>query len=108
MIDEKKLIEDIKRKYCDSDFMDDGIIQLFVDFVNNQPKIGEWIPCSEELPTKPKENPVFGYRPVELYLVDCGGEYPFRAFWNGRYFTDGFSRVDAIAWRPLPEPFEEV
>ena len=63
MIDEKKLIEDIKSKYCDLDFMDDGVIQEFIDVINEQPQsvcsrrewyqkgyqdglnADKWIPC---------------------------------------------------------------
>lgn len=64
-----------------------------------------WIPVDERLPEEPKENPVFDDKPLELYLVDMGGSYPLRAFWNGKRFTDGWSVLNVIAWRPLPEPY---
>ena len=64
-----------------------------------------WIPVDERLPEEPKENPVFDDKPLELYLVDMGGSYPLRAFWNGKQFTDGWSVLNVIAWRPLPEPY---
>lgn len=64
-----------------------------------------WIPVEERLPEDPKENPVFDNKPLELYLVDIGGGYPLRAFWNGKQFTDGWSILKVIAWRPLPEPY---
>ena len=64
-----------------------------------------WIPVDERLPEEPKENPVFDDKPLELYLVDMGGSYPLRAFWNGKQFTDGWSILNVIAWRPLPEPY---
>lgn len=64
-----------------------------------------WIPVEERLPEEPKENPVFDDKPLELYLVDMGGSYPLRAFWNGKQFTDGWSILKVIAWRPLPEPY---
>ena len=64
-----------------------------------------WIPVKEALPEEPKENPVFDDKPLELYLVDMGGSYPLRAFWNGKQFTDGWSVLNVIAWRPLPEPY---
>lgn len=67
----------------------------------------QWIPCSDRLPEEPKENPIFEGKPLELYLVSVkNADYPFRAFWNGRIFTDGFGKVDAIAWQPLPEPYK--
>ena len=65
-----------------------------------------WIPCSRELPPQPKENPAFDNKALQLYLVSDGySDYPFRAFWNGKFFVDGFSHVDVIAWMPLPEPY---
>lgn len=66
-----------------------------------------WTPCSEELPPKPVENPVFDNRPLELYLVSIRADvYPMRLFWNGEHFTDGFGKVDVEAWMPLPEPYK--
>lgn len=64
-----------------------------------------WIPAEERMPEEPKENPVFDDKPLELYLVDMGGSYPLRAFWNGKQFTDGWSVLNVLAWRPLPEPY---
>ena len=59
-----------------------------------------WIPVEERLPEEPEENPVFDDKPLELYLVDMGGSYPLRAFWNGKKFTDGWSALDVKAWMP--------
>lgn len=67
-----------------------------------------WIPVSERLPDEPKENPIFEGKKIELYLVTVKGtDYPFRAFWNGKFFTDGWSKADVTAWMPLPEPYCE-
>lgn len=67
-----------------------------------------WIPVSERLPDEPKENPFFEGKKLELYLVTVNGaDYPFRAFWNGKFFADGWSKADVIAWMPLPEPYRE-
>lgn len=66
-----------------------------------------WIPCNKELPPQPEENPVFDNKPLELYLASVkGADYPFRVFWNGKFFTDGFGKVDVIAWQPLPKPYQ--
>ena len=68
---------------------------------------GGWIPCSERLPEEPEENPELDYKPLELYLVSIPGvKYPFRAFWNGECFTDGWYKVDAVAWMPLPSSYQ--
>ena len=74
------------------------------DIVSNHMNDG-WIPVEERLPEEPKENPVFDDKPLELYLVDMGGSYPLRAFWNGKEFTDGWSVLKVTAWMPLPEPY---
>lgn len=65
-----------------------------------------WILCEKELPPQPEANPAFDNRPVELYLVsEENADYPFRAFWNGKHFTDGFSVVDVVAWQPMPTAY---
>lgn len=72
-----------------------------------QGKVGGWIPVEERLPEEPKENPEFEGKKIELYLVTVKGtKYPFRAFWNGKQFTDGWSVLDVIAWHPLPETYQ--
>lgn len=79
-----------------------------VDKVEEQQKAERWIPVSERLPKEPKQNPLFENKPLELYMVcEENMDYPCRVFWNGKIFTDGFMKVDAIAWRPLPDPYKE-
>ncbi len=67
-----------------------------------------WIPVTERLPEEPEENIYFEGKRLELYLVtERRAAYPFRAFWNGKNFTDGFSRLDVTAWMPLPDAYKE-
>lgn len=66
----------------------------------------QWIPCSERLPVIPKENPDFEMKPLDIYLVCKKGGIPFRAFWNGKQFADGWTTLDVDAWMPLPEPYK--
>ena len=118
MIDEKKLIEKIEKMVIPlstpdgSESIDIGINgynECLVDVletIKEQPKVGEWIPVEERLPEEPEQNPELDDRPMELYLVDNGEGSPFRAFWNGKYFHDGWRRLDVLAWMPLPEPFK--
>ena len=111
-IDEKKLIEELRMEYeCVDDLSyfacgaKRGLVQA-ISIIKHQPKVGEWIPVEERLPEEPEQNPKLDDRPMELYLVDNGEGSPFRAFWNGKYFHDGWRRLDVLAWMPLPEPFK--
>ena len=74
--------------------------------VNVAQKKDKWIPCEKSLPPQPKENPDFEYKPLELYLVSDEGKYVYRAFWNGKFFADGFSKIHVDAWQPLPEAYK--
>lgn len=112
MIDEKKLINYIKAQINPYGKPFEGTAYEFglkvMNHIENMKKVGEWIPCSEALPPKPEENPIFDNKPLELYLVSVkNADYPIRAFWNGKFFTDGWSKVDVIAWQPLPQPFQK-
>lgn len=102
MIDEEKLNCDLFNEWKKGNV--EGIMDC-IRIVKSQPKVGVWIPAEEGLPKEPEQNPKLDDRPMELYLVDIGEDYPFRAFWNGKYFHDGMSRLDVLAWMPLPEPY---
>lgn len=120
MIDEKVLIEKLEkeRKEYQKNWDEFGNEDSFggihatkkaIKIVNQlaEEHNNGWIPCSEELPPMPKENPLFENKPLELYLVSLNStDYPWRAFWNGKFFTDGFSKVEPIAWQPLPAPYK--
>ena len=83
----------------------DGAINRIADIIRKHMNDG-WIPVEECPPEEPEENPEFEGKKIELYLVTVKGtKYPFRAMWNGRFFTDGWSKCNVIAWRPLPEPY---
>lgn len=81
--------------YCDGLMKAIGIL---LDMEAEQP---HWIPCSERLPEDGKwclftdgEN-----MSVERYKLDASDHF----FPNGRWFDFD----DAVAWMPLPEPYEE-
>lgn len=99
MIDEKKLIEDLV--YCKG--LGRRGVEAVLETINKQPKVGEWIPCSERLP----EKPMFadqGYIVQQKHVTD-----PFCLYWNGENWTDVYNEIeeDVIAWMPLPEPYRE-
>ena len=105
-IDADKLKRNVKN-HCAMPIWCHELVKAEID---EQPTIeyGTWIPVTERLPEEPEENPEFDGKPLELYLVSVNDEeYPFRAFWNGKCFTDGAFKVNAVAWMPLPEPYRE-
>ena len=110
MIDEKKLIEEIE-SYRGDIFTDE-----IIDLIKQQPKVGEWIPCSEQLP--------------ELHRVDMQSEEEYYMISDSVIITDGerisvseyevddgdregwlahdFEEIeDVIAWMPIPEPYRQ-
>lgn len=68
---------------CDGDDCLLCVVDKCIEIVQKHANEG-WIPVEERLPEKPKENPVFDGKELELYLVDIGANYPLRAFWNGQ------------------------
>ena len=107
MIDEKKLIKfirsnDFKRRTIQSK---DSLQDILIQFVEEQPKVGEWIPVSERLPED-----------GESYLVtnaeSFGQFHAYKGWYDGEHkiwHMDGnFERkMNVIAWQPLPEPYRE-
>ena len=107
MIDEKKLIEEL-RKYADELGTVRGEIELAngvlkaISIINEQPKVGEWIPCSERLPKHDGD-----------YLIqainDCEGIYMAVSSYDSQYksfSSDGVDDDNAIAWMDLPKMYE--
>ena len=120
MIDEKKLIESLRSSLNTG--RETFPLDMIIDCIEEQPKIGEWIPCSERLPDD-RDNR-FYMCTVENHEEDppmfCQyeEEYGF-GFWNDIYdehtlgFVDsefktneelGYEKV--VAWQPLPEPYQ--
>lgn len=114
MIDEKKLIEDIDN--CVAGLTNIQIMQI-ADIIESQPKVGEWIPCSERLPSETEAwcfNEQEGiHEPNEFIVQVKGAKLPTVAIFDGEsfksaYADDGYEFIDEIiAWQPLPEPYKE-
>lgn len=93
MIDEKKLIEALY-KFDKSKFLRKV---EFEKFINEQPKVDNWIPVSERLPD---------YDELVLATDDC-----YRVFiaWYSvihGWCSDRYGCCYVVAWMPLPEPYE--
>lgn len=112
MIDEKKLIEDIKN-LIDSEELaghsPGSVLHSVCEKVWEQPKIGEWIPVGERLPDVDEyilvsfEN--FSVPMIGRYTVDDDDGGTFRVGDE----DDSFAQHDLYvkAWQPLPEPYRE-
>lgn len=103
MIDEKKLIEDIEKEFdgvCVYDVSPSQAVNDFVEIVDRQPKVGEWIPCGERLPDEEGEYLASRehYEGYEIQILSFDPEDGIDVeFWK--------DEVDA--WSPLPAPFIE-
>lgn len=119
MIDEKKLIEDIHWNVREQNVISEevGHNRPFCDkanvikCINDQPKIGEWIPCSERLPEDSKTE-IYDMQLVTLDNGDvCLGVYRHDdKEWFTRMSEEETiysNNHKVIAWQPLPEPYKE-
>lgn len=121
MIDEKKLIEEIKEYTisvygCDTNdvvafqtnnenksaYIVQGICEA-IDFIKEQPKVGEWIPVSERLPNK-EELDRYG---AEFIVMIKGANKPTTLYLtrSGKWVDEGYEVYDVIAWQPLSKPY---
>lgn len=103
MIDEKKLIAEIREKIRPESFGEQcnslDVIYAMLQLIDEQPKVGEWIPCSERLPEEA--------RAIEVTMYD--GSRAIGHFYNrlDTWFDSingGF--IDVIAWKEPSEPWK--
>lgn len=121
MIDEKKLIESINNQIkwmnneaktkSDEDFIEG--LKVALALIDEYPKVGEWILCSERLPEangyghyflcclKNGVIRILGYS-KELFTTCPSGFYYEK---GGLAWKQDVNHV--IAWQPLPEPYKE-
>ena len=127
MIDEKKLIADLHNYTFTVDIPKEhkeSIIKVveayhntLIECINNQHKIGEWIPCSKRLPEEPEntsedvESDILEGKLKEYIVHIKDAEIPTCLYYAGKgcwwdEVANDFCKV--IAWQPLPEPYKEV
>lgn len=109
MIDEEVLLEKLEEliEYDTFDYAQEEpkIVMSFEELekiIVNQPKVGEWIPCSERLPED-----------EETKIVTLSDGKVEGAFWNERNWwcmDDSINlevrTEDVIAWMPLPPAYK--
>ena len=109
MIDEKKLNTDDLCDICSSaDCTNCFSSEDFKKWIDSQPKVGEWIPVSEELPEEEYDT-VLVFLESNIYdIAIWDSEYGFRPWYEG-YFGKSTPdwKSEVLAWMPLPEPYKE-
>ena len=110
MIDEKKLIEDIRKKIIPENFGERcdplDVIYGILQVIDEQPK-DEWTPCSEGLPKKSGHYIATISDNGSLYVADRWfvhkEDYDLdKSEW--RELVDG---EEVMAWKFAPEPYKE-
>lgn len=134
MIDEKRLVADFDKYIVDVEIPQEheksvlkfmGVYyKTLIDCINNQPKIGEWIPCSERLPEEHKSmfakfkgtdkwsNAMFESCSddvnVTVEFEDGSRKTMTLHTCDGEWKTDiRIVKFKVIAWQPLPETYQE-
>lgn len=109
MIDEKKLIEE-RPRWLNPDCAGNeeynkgwnACNKYWCNTIKAQPKVGEWIPCSERLPD---ESGTYIVNAIENNII-----HVTFAKWMKRMkkweLTGSRSYWKVIAWQPLPEPYQ--
>ena len=113
MIDEKKLIESLKTDFYEHYSLnhstnEENLFEMFIDNINKQPKVGEWIPVEERLPEEKKFYEEIMRSPLCLVTVlsddelMIGIDRTVNGVWT---LEETFDKSKIIAWLPLPEPY---
>lgn len=117
MIDEKKLIDEVNDLmdanllfYDDASKSRQETLDEIVDLIDEQPKVGEWIPCNERFPEEKKFYEENMRSPACLVTVlsddelMVGIDRTVNGVWT---LEETFDKPKIIAWMPLPEPYKK-
>lgn len=110
MIDEKKLIEELDKKYIQIPLVEENRDMFYhnsgyncaignaIILAKKQPKVDKWIPVSERLP---EESGMYLITAQVLSKFEV--QYVFYQKSLELFICNGIP----IAWQPLPEPYKE-
>lgn len=103
MIDEKKLIKEIEKIDLHGRMREYEGLRAAVDIIKNQPKVGDWIACSERLPEIRQDCLVTakytGFMGMHGIWVKTGHMESENDWWGD------CAGGEVIAWMPLPESY---
>lgn len=105
MIDEKKLIEEIKYLLFNSEMLSPRwfAINEMLEIIKRQPEVGEWIPCSEWMSCNARL-PKYG-EDVEVTTKD--GDRLIGHYAGGCWYDSiDWNYIRVAAWKEPSEPWE--
>lgn len=121
MIDEKILIEIVREGNIGGIFTDE-----LISVIEEQPKTGEWIPCADGQNMPPEHDSIFAkFKGTDkwrrgMFEKSSDNVNVTVEFEDGKRRTETLHTIDGewdkfaravkfkvIAWRPLPEPYNE-
>ena len=111
MIDEKKLIEEIRNiGVYGSGYSDHEREENVIDIIEAQPKTDEWIPCSKMLPKKEHELYWTTHEDGSVILHSYSKEHGFIYNWEVDDLDKRARQGKVIAWIliPTPQPYKGV
>lgn len=101
MIDEKKLIEEINKK-LETTSISLQTVEIILNIIKSQPKVGEWIPVEERLPKHYGQYLITAINDYEgIYMAVSSYDSQYKSF-----SSDGVEDDIAIAWMDLPKMYE--
>lgn len=105
LIDETKLIDEVNDLmdanllfYDDASKSRQETLDEILDLIDEQPKVGEWIPVEKRLPEQ-SLNSVIGW---DTYRERC----VFVQYYMNEWILGNHESVNIVAWQPLPEPYK--
>lgn len=106
MIDEKKLIEEIKYLLFNSEILSPrwfAINEVF-EIIKRQPKVGKWIPCNKKLPGPYDTVIITAKMPNDKESLVYMGSINAIREWHILGIANP-NDYNVTAWQPLPEPW---